>query len=70
MAHYKRGKSRVQANTHVKSMSSWPRWHDIVYHSRPRRRAEKKAADDLVADRQDAEAALWAVEKKPHKYYW
>ena len=83
MAHYKRRKSRVESSPHT-SARSWkaheaigyrwtkhyPRWHDIVFHTRPRRRFDRKVEGDIVADRVDAEAALWAAEKKPHKYYW
>lgn len=69
MAHYKRGKFRVEGKTKVKSMSTWPRWHDILYHSRPRRRRDKKVADDIVTDRLDADEAAWPTAKKPHKYY-
>lgn len=70
MAHHKRGKSRLQAHTHFKSMSSWPAWHDILHHSRPRRRCDKKIADDIRTDRVDADEAAWRPSKKPHQYYW
>lgn len=84
MAHYKRGKSRAQSSPHTSGRTleafekipgfwwsrRWPRCHDIVFHSRPRRRFDRKVAGDITADRIDADAALWAIEKKPHKYYW
>ena len=67
---YKRGKSRARASTTVRSMSSWPRWHDILHQSRPRQRFVKNFVDRIVAGRLDAEEACWADEEKPHKYYW
>lgn len=83
MAHHKRGKSRAQSSPHT-SRRSWeaheaigyrwtkhyPRWHDILYHSRPRRRGDARQAANVVADRCDPDEALWPLERKPHLYYW
>lgn len=51
-------------------MSNWPRWHDILFHNRPRRRDERRLARLIQFDRLDAEATVWPAEKKPHSYYW
>ena len=82
MAHYKRGRPRTapSGNGHNKWeaekrgtdwywLTRWPRWWDIVFHTRPQRRRTRKC---LVAVMQghDPDAILWPVDKKPHIYYW
>lgn len=77
MANYKRrrprttsahsGYSRRSASTYW--MSQWPRWHDIVFHTRPQRRRTREAVV-LVMQGRDPDTILWPVEKKPHIFYW
>ncbi len=47
-----------------------PRSHDILYHTKPRRRNEAALARKVLLGRVDMEEALWPLEKKPHSYYW
>lgn len=74
MAHYKRHRPRSKAFGYRISrgywLSHWPRHHDITYHTRPRRRAEAAVAAAIVRKGVDPDAAIWPLEKKPHKYYW
>jgi len=72
MANYKRGKCRYHSSPHTSlrhSKSGYPHWHDILFHTRPRRMAEKRCLNAL---RQgvDPEDLAWPLSKKPHEYYW
>lgn len=71
MAHYKRGKCRYagKATLGGSPLKSYPRWHDILFHSRPHRR-RTKALERLLAKGVDPDAANWPLRRKPHKYYW
>lgn len=51
-------------------LNSWPRWHDILYHNRPRRTAEKRLARRVIKGDIDLEDVAWPLAKKPHQYYW
>jgi hypothetical protein len=55
---------------HPAWMCWWPAWHDILFHSRPHRRATTALAHAIKQDAIDPNAALWPLHKKPHKYYW
>lgn len=75
MAHYKRKRSRTAYTKRGKMnttywLNTWPRWWDVLFHNRPRRRKDHKVCRDIVRGDQDHADAIWAVEKKPHKYYW
>ena len=49
----------------------WPRWHDIVFHRRPLRRAEQQVSVKIMNGFLDPEEAIWPVGgHKPHRYYW
>jgi hypothetical protein len=50
-------------------LGSWPRWHDIIFHSRPRRRAERRF-EHAVLRGADADDLAWPLSKRPHEYYW
>lgn len=85
MAHYKRRRPRTSPSHNTRWnkwlakqlpgydrwgwLRSWPRWHDVVYHTRPRRRRTRVAIVAVMQGR-DPDAILWPVEKKPHIYYW
>lgn len=81
MAHYKRRRPRTSPAHHARGsgkwdrppewrwMSCWPRWHDIVFHTRPQRRRTREAVV-LVMQGRDPDTILWPVEKKPHIFYW
>lgn len=50
-------------------MSSYPAWHDILFHTRPLRRATKRCEHKVIQGA-DADDLAWPLAKKPHKYYW
>lgn len=50
-------------------MKHWPRWWDIVFHTRPHRR-RAAAITRAVLKGADADNANWPVSKKPHNYFW
>lgn len=51
-------------------MSSWPRWWDIVFHTRPKRREQSRLLHKVMQGH-DPDAIAWPVNsRKPHNYYW
>jgi hypothetical protein len=51
-------------------MGSWPKWWDILQHTRPKRR-EAKALEKKILQGYDADEIAWPVgNHKPHTYYW
>ena len=50
-------------------LSNWPKWHDVLYHNRPRRRVDKACLIKALKG-YDLDALTWPLSKKPHKYYW
>lgn len=71
MANFKRGKCRWQTNTRVHSMRSYPRWWDIIFHTKPKRRAQQAMLQGVIKGRVDADDAAWPLgNHKPHNYYW
>lgn len=86
MAHYKRRYAKTKTrgrkrNCHkwidgknnwggMRFMCSWPRYWDVEFHRRPKRRKIKRA---LVALKQgaDPDNLAWPLgNHKPHSYYW
>ena len=51
-------------------LNTWPRAHDILYHNRPRRRAEKLCEFHVKRGVVDLEDFTWPLSRKPHKYFW
>lgn len=52
-------------------MSNWPKWHDVLFHTRPKRHRERLLAHLVLRDLVDPEEALWEISwVRPHKYYW
>lgn len=51
-------------------MGSWPRWHDVMHHTRPRRRRDRATASAVFHGKIDPENATWELSKKPHIFYW
>lgn len=47
----------------------YPRSHDLLYHTRPGRRAVRHL-ERAVMKGADAEELTWPLSKKPHTYYW
>lgn len=72
MAHYRRRYPRARARgDRSRHNWSWPRWHDLIFHTRPRRRAEHAELVRVLHDEVDADEALFPLgNHKPHKYYW
>lgn len=74
MANYKRGYPRTSGRAHGASrgywLRHWPKWWDVVYHTRPHRREAAAVTNKVVRGVLDADAAVWPVSKKPHLYYW
>jgi hypothetical protein len=51
-------------------LKHYPRYHDIVYHNRPRRRHDKATLIKILHGA-DADNLTWELgNHKPHKYYW
>lgn len=51
-------------------MNSHPAWWDRLFHTRPRRAAEKRVAKAIQDGKVDGDEALWPLDKKPTLYYW
>lgn len=83
MAHYKRHRPRSN-NTHGARwtrrqcdarpdyawMRHWPRWWDIVFHTRPQRRRQRECVV-AVMHGADPDGIAWPLgNHKPHTYYW
>lgn len=69
MAGHRRARPRHRTYSRTKSMSSWPRWWDILHHNRPRRRRDR-ATEGLVIRGADPDGLCWELSRRPHKYYW
>lgn len=73
MAHYKRGKCRFHGKGHRSDktwfMSTEPRWHNILFHRRPFRRADKRLAKKVLAGI-DPDNLAWPRFHRPQIYYW
>ena len=52
-------------------MDAWPAWHDVQYHTRPKRREIHALERAVLMDRVDADNTAWPLgNSKPHRYYW
>lgn len=72
MANFKRGRpvARCSTGNRPKNMKSWPKWWDVLWHTRPRRREVAKLEHEVKAG-VDPDGIAWPVSNhKPHKYYW
>ncbi len=73
MAHYKRKRPRTaggQQHSGGYWLRHWPRWWDIIFHTRPRRRRDDALTRAVARGALDADNVAWSVEHKPHRYYW
>ncbi len=50
-------------------LQNYPRSHDKLYHTRPRRRSERKQERELLKG-SDPDGLVWPLSRKPHEYYW
>lgn len=82
MANFKRKRARInQGAGSVNDIkrkftnSDWRWWqntpssHNIMFHTRPRRRQEREL-EMRVLKGEDPENIAWPLDKKPHNYYW
>lgn len=83
MAHFKRKRPRTQARQHSTNdlrrehgddwrwLRGYPRWWDIGFHTRPKRRQNKAMTRKVLMGATDADEATWnGWNTKPHVYYW
>lgn len=86
MANYKRTGPRTKSRAHYSrkhheelgnrqgcrwALHHHPRWWDIVFHTRPKRRAEARELHRLVAGHIDLDAGLFPLAgRRPHHYFW
>jgi len=71
MANYKRKRCRKNATgNRPDNMSSWPKWWDLTFHTRPKRAANRRLERAVVKGK-DPDNIAWPLgNHKPHKYYW
>jgi hypothetical protein len=68
---YREWRSRVcWPDSGPNPMRNWPRWHDVLHHTRPRRRRDRATANAIFHGKIDPENATWELSKKPHVWYW
>jgi hypothetical protein len=51
-------------------MANWPRWWDIMHHTRPARRKNRQTLNRVLREVVDPDGAFWCDGRKPHIYYW
>jgi hypothetical protein len=80
MANFKRRRPRTSSSgrsldkhdraKYYNWMGNWPRWWDIVYHTRPKRAHNRMLLAKLRAGA-DPDSIAWPLgNHKPHSYYW
>ena len=67
---YKRKKPRIHTHQPAQFPCGTPSYWNILFHTRPRRRREKKNCHQVLHGA-DADSMAWDLgNHKPHKYYW
>lgn len=73
MANFRRKRPRIKARgggCWDRAACTWPAYWDRLYHTRPRRRAERRAMVQLMQG-DDPDGIVWpTANHKPHNYYW
>lgn len=69
MAHFKRRRPKTSPRHHRTRWDNNPRWWDVIFHTRPNRRA-KRALEREIIKGADDENVAWPLQHKPHNYYW
>lgn len=75
MANHKRTRPRTSSGSYgsrrpAHFLNSWPRWWDLIYHTRPKRRITRRLLAAVLIGC-DPDGVVWPVgNHKPHKYYW
>jgi hypothetical protein len=49
---------------------NWPRWWDILFHTRPARRRAKQITRNVMIGKIDPDGAVWPKSHDKHCYYW
>lgn len=75
MANFKRRRPRTSPGCRGSSrgywLRHWPRWWDVIFHGRPKRRATQALLNKVRRDELDADDVAWPLRShRPHKYYW
>lgn len=47
---------------------NYPKWWDHVFHTKPRRAAERKAVHEAMKNPE--KDVIFPLDHKPHQYYW
>lgn len=67
--HYPRTSSRSRGDSRGYWLRHWPRWHDVLFHSRPFRRRETELLSSVMQGR-DPDEIAWPRYHRPHVWYW
>ncbi len=51
-------------------MANWPRWWDIMHHTRPTRRKNRQTLNRIMRGVADPDEAFWRDGRRPHIFYW
>jgi hypothetical protein len=70
MANFKRKKPRTRVRAKIRSMSSWPKWWDVIFHTRPTRRKNDQVMRNIIQGFDPDNAVFRDHPHKPHQYYW
>jgi hypothetical protein len=73
LANYKRRHPRTSGavgESRGHWLRHWPRWHDILFHNRPRRREEAALLHAVLRGWLDPDDVAWPLNHKPHQWYW
>ena len=74
MANYKRKRPKTAVTHNAESrghwLRHWPRWWDVVFHTRPSRRRASRLVADFVSGRRDPDDTIMPNGRQPHEYYW
>lgn len=68
--HFRRRRPRSRTPGNVKNMNSWPKWWDVVFHTRPARARARDIVRQIEHELVDPDEAVFDPLHKPHKYYW
>lgn len=70
MAHHKRKKPRTSSDNRCQFPSGCPQWHNIIFHTRPRRRLNRYLSH-LAKRGADVDDFAWPLgNSKPHEWFW
>lgn len=72
--HHKSKRPRTSRTHHPVSrgysLRNYPRWWDIVFHTRPKRRRDAKRLRQVIHGA-DPDGIAWELaSRRPHQFYW